>query len=164
MKFLLYQRLPLFLAAFWWASLGAVGFLVVPLLFVHLATPALAGTMAAKLFTAQTWVGVVCATCLLLISRSDKAPVPTRLVGSALIFLVLGLLLALLGEFAIAPRIVSARALAGATSTDLKLWHSLGSAVYLVQWICAGVTLWRLSAPVVSEAGDTAAVKGDDPD
>jgi len=42
---------------------------------------------------------------------------------------------------------VSARALAGAGSGELKLWHSVGSALYLVQWVCAGVALWRLSAP-----------------
>lgn len=149
MKALLHQRLPLFLAAFWWGSLGAVGFLVVPLLFAHLATPALAGVMAARLFTAQTWVGVVCATLLLLVSRSNQAPGYNRLAGTAVIFVVFGLLLALLGEFAIAPRIVSARASVG--SGELKLWHSLGSAMYLVQWVCAGVTLWRVSAPAASD-------------
>lgn len=160
---MLYQRLSLYLAAFWWASLGTVGFLVVPLLFAHLATPAQAGAMAAKLFTAQTWVGVVCATCLLLLSRSDKTPIPGRLPGVTLVVVVLGMLLALLGEFAAAPRIVSARALAGAASTDLKLWHSLGSAIYLVQWVCAGMALWRLSAPAAGEGSDTTARPGDAP-
>jgi hypothetical protein len=27
---------------------------------------------------------------------------------------------------------------------NLKLWHSLGSAVYLGQWTCAGSLLWRM--------------------
>ena len=57
---LLYS-LPLWLTALWWGSLTTVGFLVVPLLFVHLPTPAMAGGMAAKLFTAQTTVSAVCA-------------------------------------------------------------------------------------------------------
>ena len=47
-------RLPAFIAALWWGSLSTVGFLVVPLLFVHLPTPAMAGAMAARLFAAQT--------------------------------------------------------------------------------------------------------------
>jgi hypothetical protein len=37
------DRLPVMLAALWWGSLTAVGFVVVPLLFAHLPTPAMAG-------------------------------------------------------------------------------------------------------------------------
>ena len=48
------QRLPVLLAALWWGSLTTIGFLVVPMLFAYLPTPAMAGSMAAKLFTAQT--------------------------------------------------------------------------------------------------------------
>ncbi len=61
-------KLPLWAAALWWGSLTTLGFLVVPLLFVHLPSPALAGGMAARLFTAQTWLSVVC-TLLLIASR-----------------------------------------------------------------------------------------------
>ena len=46
-------RLPVFAAALWWGSLTTTGFVVVPLLFAHLPTPALAGQTAARLFTAQ---------------------------------------------------------------------------------------------------------------
>ena len=48
-----------------------MGFLVVPLLFVHLPTPAMAGGMAAKLFAAQTWVSVVCGLLLLVLLKND---------------------------------------------------------------------------------------------
>ena len=51
-------RLSFLAAALWWGSLTTVGLLVVPMLFAHLPTPAMAGTMAAKLFAAQTWVSV----------------------------------------------------------------------------------------------------------
>lgn len=70
---LLYS-LPLWLTALWWGSLTTVGFLVVPLLFVHLPTPAMAGGMAAKLFTAQTTVSVVCGLVLLMLFRQKQAP------------------------------------------------------------------------------------------
>jgi hypothetical protein len=63
------SRLPALLAALWWGSLTTIGFLVVPLLFAHLPSPAMAGGMAARLFAAQTWVTVVCCVLLLLISR-----------------------------------------------------------------------------------------------
>ena len=62
-------RLSFLAAALWWGSLTTVGLLVVPMLFAHLPTPATAGTMAAKLFAAQTWVSVCCALLLLLFSR-----------------------------------------------------------------------------------------------
>jgi hypothetical protein len=50
---------------------------------------------------------------------------------------VSGLLLALLSEFAVAPRIVARE--------NLRLWHSVGSAMYVLQWLCAGVTFWKLT-------------------
>jgi hypothetical protein len=131
------QRLPLWLAALWWSSLTTVGFLVVPLLFVHLPTPAMAGQMAARLFTAQTWVSVVCGVVLLMLSRSRTAPSPASAGQIATLFILLGVLLALLVEFAVAPRIVA--------KEDLRFWHSLGSLMYLGQWLCAAVTLWQLT-------------------
>ena len=131
------QRLPLWLAALWWSSLTTVGFLVVPLLFVHLPTPAMAGQMAARLFTAQTWVSVVCGVVLLMLSRSRTAPSPASAGQIATLFILLGVLLALLVELAVAPRIVA--------KEDLRFWHSLGSLMYLGQWLCAAVTLWQLT-------------------
>eukprot|EP01034_Spumella_vulgaris_P004163 gene4163-5307_t len=57
------------LAALWWGSLTALGFLVVPMLFANLPTPAMAGGMAAKLFNAQTWVSLGCGVLMLMASR-----------------------------------------------------------------------------------------------
>ena len=131
-------RIAPFAAALWWGSLTAVGFMVVPLLFKFLPTPAMAGHMAAKLFTAQTWVSVACGIVLLLVSRSNR---PAALAGraqAALVFIVLGMLLALLIEFAVAPRIVARE--------NLRLWHGAGSVMYAVQWLCAAAVLWRITA------------------
>ena len=55
--------------------------------------------------------------------------------------IVAGLLLAVLVEFGVAERIVSARLDGG----NLKLWHGLGTVMLLGQWLCAGLCLWRLS-------------------
>ena len=131
------SRLPVYAAALWWGSLTTIGFLVVPLLFMHLPTPALAGGMAAKLFTAQTWVSVTCGGILLLTSTSKQASAPAQRAHDAIVFILLGMLLALLVEFAVAPRIV--------TRTNLKLWHSVGSVMYLVQWLCAAIVFWRIT-------------------
>jgi len=132
----LVARLPGVVAALWWGSLSTIGFLVVPLLFKHLATPAIAGGMAARLFTAQTWVSIACALLLLMASRSARVPETAARVHAALPFILTGLLLALLAEFGVAPRIVA--------RDNLPLWHAVGSGMYLLQWVSAAVVLWRL--------------------
>ncbi|WP_399677683.1 DUF4149 domain-containing protein [Xenophilus sp.] len=132
------QRAALLAAALWWGSLTAIGFLVVPMLFAHLATPAMAGQMAARLFTAQSWVSVGCVLVLLLATtRRDAGPGASAPPG--LMFLLAGLLLALLLEYGVAPRIVARE--------NLRLWHGVGSGMYLLQWLCAGAFLWRLGRP-----------------
>jgi hypothetical protein len=131
------QRIPLWVAAFWWVSLSTIGFLVVPMLFAHLPTPALAGGMAARLFTAQTWLSCVCALLLLLFTRSNQSLVRSSVARDAMLFIVGGMLLALLSEFAVAPRIVARE--------NLRLWHSVGSAMFLLQWVCAAFVFWKLT-------------------
>lgn len=143
-------RLSIVLAALWWGSLSGLGFVVVPMLFVHLPSPAAAGAMAAKLFTAQTWLSVACTMLLLLALNKKEAPALSPSAREAMKFIVAGLLLAVLVEFGVAPRIVNARASGG----DLRLWHGLGSAMYLAQWLAAGWTLWCLSR-VPREGGAT---------
>ena len=134
------ERLPsglaLLAAALWWGSLTVTGFITVPLLFTHLATPAMAGNMAAKLFSAQTWIALGCGLLLLAVSRGKDTTARMDWAGGAMLFIAAGLLLALLSEFAVAPRIVA--------RDNLKLWHAVGSGMYLLQWLCAGVTLWRV--------------------
>jgi hypothetical protein len=132
------HQLPLWLAALWWGSLTTIGFLVVPLLFVYLPTPAVAGAMAAKLFAAQTWVSVLCGGLVLVLSRKqlNGALSYEHHARAATIFIVAGLLLSLVSEFAIAPRIVARE--------NLRLWHGAGTAVYFLQWLSAAVAFAKL--------------------
>ena len=132
-------KLPLWAAALWWGSLTTIGFLAVPLLFAYLPGPAMAGSMAAKLFTAQTWVTVACTVLLLLASRSreGEAQGADQPLYAVRLTVVGGLLLALLVEFAVAPRIVARE--------NLALWHRTGTAMYVLQWFCAAITFWRLA-------------------
>ena len=129
--------MPLWLTALWWGSLTTVGFLVVPLLFVHLPTPAMAGGMAAKLFTAQTTVSVVCGLVLLMLFRQKQAPALVDTAQSATLFVVGGVLLALLVEFGVTPHILA--------RDNLVLWHRVGTGMYVVQWLCAGVVFGKLA-------------------
>ena len=134
-------RFGVMLAALWWGSLTALGFLVVPMLFTHLPSPAAAGQMAARLFTAQTWLSIACAMFLLLIYNQKGSETQDIRARAAITLIVTGLLLAVLVEFGLSPRIVSARADGG----NLKLLHGLGSAMYFGQWLCAGFALWVLT-------------------
>ena len=135
------HRFGVLIAALWWGSLTALGFIIVPMLFTHLPSPASAGQMAAKLFTAQTWLSIACAMFLLLIFNKNDALAQDIRAQAAIKFIAVGLLLAVLVEFGLSPRIVSARADGG----NLKLLHGLASVMYLGQWLCAGFALWRLS-------------------
>jgi len=125
-------RLQIFLAALWWGSLTTVGFMVVPMLFVHLETPAIAGQMAAKLFSAQTWLTLTCGILLLLAAKREN-------LGQAhttSAWVIAGMVLALLIELAVKPHIMA--------RDNLALWHNLGTAFYLLQWLCTGKVLWAL--------------------
>ena len=138
------QRLPALVAALWWGSLTTIGFLVVPLLFAHLPSPSIAGTMAARLFAAQTWVAVACCAVLLLISRPKHAVSQYPWARAAMVFILGGMLLALLSQFGVAPRIVARQ--------DLRLWHSVGTAMYVLQWGCALAVLWSTLRPGATHA------------
>jgi hypothetical protein len=131
------ERLSVMLAALWWGSLTTLGFLVVPMLFAHLPTPAQAGGMAARLFSAQTWVSTGCGVLLLMSFRSNPAYPIAKWSYSAIGLIVSALLIALIVEFGVAPRIV--------TRENLRVWHTVGSALYALQWLCTGLLLWRLT-------------------
>jgi len=129
-------RFALMLAALWWGSLTTIGFLVVPMLFARLGNPSVAGNFAGQLFAAQTWVALGCGLVLLMYfrSRADDRLTDGDRIG--VILIVTAMLLALLQQYAVAPRILARE--------NLRLWHSLGSGMYLGQWVCAGVLLWRM--------------------
>lgn len=130
------RSVPVWVAAIWWGSLSTLGFFVVPMLFMHLPSPAMAGNMAAKLFTAQSAVSTVCGLVLLMVFRSNKALTPVDIAQSATLFVVGGVLLALLVEFGVAPHIVA--------RDNLALWHGVGTGMYIGQWLCATLVFGKL--------------------
>jgi hypothetical protein len=48
----------------------------------------------------------------------------------------------------VSPRIVA--------RDNLKLWHSVGTVMYALQWLCALVVLWRIGSPSQAKAEATA--------
>jgi hypothetical protein len=132
-----FSALSIWAAALWWGALTVVGFGVVPMLFANLPTPAIAGAMAAKLFAALTWLAVACGLLLMLVTRSNKASALVNRTQGAIVFILLGVLVALLSELAVAPRILARE--------NLGMWHSVGTLLYVVQWLCATVTFWMVT-------------------
>jgi hypothetical protein len=135
---------PVWLAALWWGSLTTLGFGVVPLLFANLPTPAMAGSMAARLFEVQTWVSALLGVGLLMASRLQRHPDLAWRAQAATAFILGGVVLALLVQFGVAPRIVARE--------NLRLWHSLGTGMYALQWVCAAVVFWRMVRPAGVDA------------
>ncbi len=147
-------RFGVLMAALWWGSLTGLGFVVVPMLFTYMPSPAAAGAMAAKLFTAQAWFSIACAIFLLLVFNPKQALGHDLRAQAAIKLIVAGFLLVVLVEFGLSPRIVSARVDGG----NLKLLHGLGSAMYFGQWVCSGLALWVLisnTRPLTTEAQRT---------
>jgi hypothetical protein len=125
-------------------SLGTLGVFVVPMLFANLPSPAIAGAMAAKLFAAQTGISVACALLLLLTFRSEKRWVTPDTAANATLYVLCGAVLALLVEFGVSPRIIARE--------NLALWHGVGSAMYLVQWLCALLVFGKLALSRTEQA------------
>lgn len=137
------RRVSIFIAALWWGGITALSFLAVPTLFTQLGNPAVAGPVAAKLFSLQCYAGLLLGLALLVMLRrgKERGGPPDGATLTTLGIVVLGMLLALLQEFGVAQNIVTARASGG----HLRLWHGVGSAMVLGQWLCSGLVLWRLS-------------------
>lgn len=135
----MHDRLPVFAAALWWGSLSSIGFIVVPMLFAHLPTPSAAGVMAARLFEAQTFISIACGALLLVLSKRKFAETEEEWARAAMVFIIGGLLLALVVQYGVSPRIVARQ--------NLKVWHAVGTVLYALQWACALTVLWHTSRP-----------------
>lgn len=158
------QRLSIMLASLWWGGITALSFMAVPALFASLGSPAVAGPVAARLFSLQSWAGLVLGLALLLILRRQRSAAQFPVAGETVVpervtamqqvlgtmgLVLLAMLLALLQEYGVAQKIVSARATGG----NLRLWHGLGSVLVLGQWLCSAGVLWRLSRPAEPASG-----------
>src|SRR5690606_33137784 len=106
------------------------------MLFAYLGNPTVAGQFAGRLFAAQSWVALACGLVLLMHLRSKLDERSDARVLAAIQLVIVALLLALLLEYAVAPRILARE--------NLRLWHSVGSAMYLGQWLCTTALLWRM--------------------
>ncbi|VTU27827.1 DUF4149 domain-containing protein [Variovorax sp. PBL-E5] len=106
------------------------------MLFARLGNPVVAGNFAGELFAAQTWIALGCGLVLLVHARAGAGASIDGPARTTISLTVIALLLALLQQYAVAPHILARE--------NLRLWHGLGSGMYLGQWVCAGILLWRM--------------------
>lgn len=134
-------RLARMLAGLWWGAITALAFVAVPMLFARLGSPAVAGPVAASLFSVVGLLSVVCAVGLGIYFKLFCHPALARYRKFTAVLLMLAGMAALLQGLWVAPQIVGARANGG----NLALWHGLGSALVLLQWCSAVAVAWGLS-------------------
>lgn len=137
----LWSRSAYMVAALWWGALTGLAFVAVPALFALLGSPAVAGPVAAWLFSFLCKLTWFCGGWLIVFFYWNR---PSALVGwtrSAMYFVVAAVLAAAVQDGWVAQLIVNARATGG----NLKLWHALGSGLVMLQWVAATVVMWRFT-------------------
>ena len=120
------------LTALWFGGTTVVAFGVVPFLFISLGNPAVAGPVAAQLFTAIAFASWAAALVGLLMSRR------TLCVRPLLGWLLLAALCAVVQEWVVAEQILNARVL----GADVKPWHRAGTVLVGLQWLVALRVYW----------------------
>lgn len=137
--------------ALWWGSLTTIGFMVIPLLFQHLPNRQIAGQMAAQLFRSQAYVSWGCCALLLLTQyRLRETRDLNGHHGNETMLIIAGLVFSFLVYFVVAPQIVLRQ--------NLKLWHSLGTAFFAGQWVCASVLLYKQSHKLIKHSDPEPAI------
>ena len=119
------------LFALWAGSLWSLALWVAPTLFAH-AERHLAGVLAARLFSIETYLGlVVAALALLLPGRSKFVP------G----YLAVALLAA--NEWLLKPVMSRAHAQGTALALSFGAWHGVAALMYIVACLAALWLVWR---------------------
>lgn len=144
-------RVRLLIATLWAGSLWAIGYIAAPTLFAVLPEPALAGSVAARLFRIEAWLSVACALALLALLYPGTEGLDGR-GRRTLRWLVIAMLLCtLIGYFALQPFMNELRQAAGpggvmegAMRTRFGVLHGISSLFYLLQSILAVGLIWKL--------------------
>ncbi len=124
------------LFAFWWGALGAIGAVVVPLLFRSLEVKALAGGVAQSLFVWSTQLSLVCASLSVVCAvwvRSRPAKGSGANKRTVLLLGLLALLVSACMLWGIIPQIKAGE--------NRALWHALGSLAFVLMWLLSGALL-----------------------
>lgn len=131
----------------WIGGLWAIGYIVAPTLFYSLPDRALAGMLAGKLFTLMAYVGIGCATYLLLFRLVRFGGACFR---HGVFWIVLAMLvLTLAGEFGVQPILAGLKDQALPTGVMESVfrdrfvaWHGIASVLYLILSVLGVALVW----------------------
>ena len=132
----------------WVGGMWAIGFLAAPTLFAELSDRALAGSLAGAMFTWGAWVGIACASYVLLFLLTTRGG---RAFKTAAFWLaLLMLLLTLAGHFGIQPILSQIKAAAprqvleGVLRDRFAMWHGISSGLYLLQSLLGAALVLKI--------------------
>jgi hypothetical protein len=120
------------LLVLWAGSLWSVGLWVTPTLFYVQGDRQLAGVLAGRIFTVETYVGVGVAVLAALL------PGRTRFVWGYVAAAVLAL-----NEWALRPVMVAARAHGAALGLTFGAWHGVSAVLYLAACVALLPLIWK---------------------
>ena len=116
----------------WVGSLWSVGLWVTPILFSAQSDRHLAGVLAGRIFSIETYVGIAVAALALLL------PGRTKFVWG---YVAAALLAA--NEWALRPVMVMARAHGAAGGLSFGAWHGVSAVIYLMACLALLVLVWK---------------------
>jgi hypothetical protein len=116
----------------WAGSLWSVGLWVTPILFSAQSDRHLAGILAGRVFSIETYVGVAVAVFALLL--------PGR---ATFVWGYLAAALLAINEWALRPVMVVARAQGSAAGLTFGAWHGVSAVIYLLACFAVLVLIWR---------------------
>ena len=124
-------------AALWVGALWAIGSIVAPILFQSIPDKRLFGDIVAQLFYVLAWLGIACASYMLIVFLVRDG---FRSLKTAVFWLVfVMLLLTLAAHFGVQPIIAGLRhelakeAVEAVVRQRFATWHGIASVLYIVQ-------------------------------
>jgi hypothetical protein len=120
------------LSVLWVGSLWSVGLWVTPIVFAVESDHRLAGVLAGRIFSIETYVGIAVAVLALLL------PGRTKFVWGYLAAVLLAV-----NEWALRPVMVVARAHGSAAGLTFGAWHGVSAVIYLAACLALLVLVWK---------------------
>jgi hypothetical protein len=126
------EKLFRVLLVLWAGSLWSLAAWVAITVFHMLENPALAGPIAARLFSVETYLGLPVAAAALTLAARRRLNALYAAVG-----------LLLVNEWVLKPLMGAARAAGSALGLSFGAWHGVSAAIYLVACGLVLCVIWR---------------------
>ena len=120
------------LLVLWAGSLWSVGLWVTPILFAVESDHRLAGALAGRIFSIETYLGIAVAASALLLPGRSK-----------FVWGYLAAALLAVNEWAVRSIMVAARAHGSAMGLTFGAWHGVSAVIYLLACFAVLVLTWR---------------------